>query len=84
MVGSRKWLKSARLSRLTPLRKAAETVEEHLEWIVNASTTGLSNGRAESTNAWVQKLKRQAHGFRNINNFCDAIMFRYGGLDLSV
>lgn len=84
MVGWRKWLKSARLSRLTPLRKAAETVEEHLEWIVNASTTGLSNGRAESTNARIQTLKRQAHGFRNINNFCDAIMFRYGGLDLSV
>ena len=30
MVGWRKWLKSARLIRLTPLRKAAETVEEHL------------------------------------------------------
>ena len=84
MVGWRKWLNSARLSRLTPLRKAAETVEEHLEWIVNASTNGLSNGCAESTNTRVQTLKRRVHGFLNINNLCDAIMFRYGGLDLSV
>ena len=68
MIDWRKWLKSAQLSRLTPLRKAMETVEEHLEWIVNASTTGFSNGRAESTNERIHKLNRQVHGFRNIIN----------------
>ena len=80
----RQWLKSARLSRLEPLRRVADTIEYHLDWIVNANVIGLSNARAESMNAKIQKLKGQAHGYRNIDNFCDATMFRYGGLDMSV
>ena len=79
----KKWLLSARLSRIEPIRKVADTIENHLSGIVNANLTGLSNGHAESMNARIQKVKCRAHGYRNINNFCDAIYFHYGGLDMS-
>ena len=79
----RRWIKSARLSRLAPVKKAANTVENHLPGIVNASVTGLTNAAAESMNAKIQKVKRMANGFRSKENFCNAIYFHYGGLDMS-
>ena len=79
----KQWLLSARLSRIEPIRKVADTIENHLTGIVNANLSGLSNGHAESMNARIQKVKTRAHGFRDIENFCDAIYFHYGGLDMS-
>ena len=77
------WLKSARLSRLTPLKKVADTIERHLPGVINASITDMSNAHAESLNGRVQKLKKRANSYRNIDNFIDAIYFHYGGLDMS-
>ena len=79
----RAWLKSARLSRLTPLKKAADMIENHLPGVINASIADLTNAHAESLNARVQKLKKRANGYRNMNNFIDAIYFHCGGLDMS-
>ena len=77
------WLKSARLSRLTPLKKVADTIERHLPGVINASITDMSNAHAESLNGRVQKLKKRANGYRNMDNFMNAIYFHYGGLDMS-
>ena len=44
------WLKSARLSRLTPLKKVADTIEAHLPGVINTSIADLSNAHAESLN----------------------------------
>lgn len=79
----RRWIRNARLSRLAPVRKAANTVENHLPGIVNASVTKLTNAAAESMNAKIQKVKRMANGYRNKANFCNAIYFHFGKLDMS-
>ena len=57
--------------------------------MINATWTGSSppldkvtNARAESINAGIQKVKYSARGFRNRNRFRNAIYFHLGGLDL--
>ena len=79
----RKWLKSVRLSRLKHQEKVADTIEKHLLGIIDAGMTGLSKGKAESINAKIQHVKRTARGYRNIQNYCDAINFHCVGLDMS-
>lgn len=79
----RAWIKSARLSRLPALKKVANMIENHLPGVVNASVTALSNAHAESMNSRIQKIKKRANGYRNLNNFIAAIYFHYGGLDMS-
>jgi len=44
--------------------------------------TGATNARAEGFNTMIQKLKRDARGFRNRDRFRAAIYFHLGGLDL--
>lgn len=74
-----RWIKSARLSRLAPVKKTANTVECHLPGIVSATVTNLTNAAAESMNAEFQKVKRMANGYRIQENCCNAIYFHYGG-----
>ena len=57
-------------------------VKRHLEGIVTAMVQGVSNARAESINAGIQKLKYVARGIRNRDRFRNAIYFHLGGLDL--
>ena len=42
----------------------------------------VTNARAESINAGIQKVKYSARGFRNRKRFRNAIYFHLGGLDL--
>ena len=71
-----------RESALTPMVKLAETLERHLEGILNAIVLRRTNAMAESTNGRVQMLKKRACGYRNRDRFRDAIYFHFGGLDL--
>ena len=64
--GSRRWLK----------------IKKHLDGIVTAVVTGATNARAEGFNTMIQKIKRDARGFRNRERFRAAIYFHLGGLDL--
>ena len=57
-------------------------IKRHLDGIVTAVVTRVTNARAESINAGVQKLKYSARGFRNRKRFRNAIYFHLGGLDL--
>lgn len=79
----RKWLGWALRSRLEPMRRVARMIREHLEGILNAIVHGVTNAGAESVNAKIQKVKRQACGFRNRERFRYAIYFHCGGLDMS-
>ena len=50
--------------------------------IMNAMMPGIDNGMAGSINSKIQKVKKMACGFRNVERFQNAIMFHFGGLDL--
>ena len=76
------WYGWAIRSRLAPIKKAARTVRYHLEGIITAVVTGATNARAEGFNTMIQKIKRDARGFRNKERFKNAIYFHLGGLDL--
>ena len=57
-------------------------IKKHLDGIVTAVVTGATNARAEGFNTMIQKIKRDARGFRNRDRFRAAIYFHLGGLDL--
>ena len=76
------WYDSAIRCRLEPVKRVARMIKRHLDGIVTAVVTRVTNARAESINAGVQKLKYSARGFRNRKRFRNAIYFHLGGLDL--
>lgn len=76
------WYSWAIRSRLAPVKKVARTIKTHLEGILTAVITGATNARAEGFNTMIQKIKRDARGFRNKERFKAAIYFHLGGLDL--
>jgi len=78
----RGWYSWAIRSRLEPMKRVARMVKKHWNGIINAATTSVTNARAESLNSKIQWVKRQACGFRNRENFRNAIYFHLGGLDL--
>jgi len=78
----RRWLGWAMRARLQPIKQAARTVRDHLWGILNAVVLHVTNAMAESRNAKIQWVKKQACGFRNRDRFRDAIYFHCGGLDL--
>lgn len=80
--GWQRWLGWAVRSRLEPMRKAARMVKEHLWGVINAVVQGVTNATAESLNAKIQRVKKNACGFRNRERFRTAILFHCGGLDL--
>lgn len=80
--GGQAWYRSAIRCRLEPVKRVARMVKRHLEGIVDGGGAGVSNARAESINAGVQRLKNAARGFRNRQRFRNAIYFHLGGLDL--
>lgn len=80
--GWQEWYSWAIRSRLAPIKKVARMIKKHLDGIVTAVVTGATNARAEGFNTMIQKLKRDARGFRNRDRFRAAIYFHLGGLDL--
>jgi len=46
-------------------RRWPKTIKAHLEGILTAVVTGATNAWAEDFNAMIQKVKRDARGFRN-------------------
>ena len=42
----------------------------------------MTNAHAESLNAKIQKVKRMAHSYRNMESFKNAIHFHCGGLSM--
>jgi len=76
------WYRSAIRCRLEPVKKVARMIKRHLDGILTAVVDNVSNARAESINAGIQKVKYCARGFRNRKRFRNAIYFHLGGLDL--
>jgi transposase len=78
----KRWYAWARRSRLEPIVAAAQKLWRNRQYIFNYFTHRITNATAESMNAQIDKIKRVAHGFRNLENFRTAIFFHLGGLDL--
>jgi len=69
-------------TRLEPVKKVGRMVKKHLWGIINAIVLKVTNARLESINARIQRVKKMACGFRNMDRFKTAIYFHLGGLDL--
>ena len=70
-------------SKLAPVIKAGRTIKSYFWGIMNAIRLKANNSMAESMNSGIQRIKRMACGFRNRERFRMAILFHFGGLDLS-
>jgi transposase len=69
-------------SRLEPMIKLCKSIKKHFFGISNSILLGVSNGRAESINAKIQKIKKLSCGFKNVKRFQNSILFHLGGLKL--
>ena len=78
----KKWYWWATHSRLEPMRKVAHTVKNHWQGVVNAIVHNVTNACTEGLNNKIEKIKRDAFGFRNKAKLRIAILFHCGGLDL--
>ena len=77
-----RWFGWAKRSKLTPVKKVADTLKSHLPNLLSYCDHPITNGVAEGLNSLIMTIKRKACGFRNIENFKTAIYFFCGGLQL--
>ena len=76
------WYRWATHSRLKPIIETARMLKSHLHNILTYLVHGITNATSESINAKIQWVKYTARGFRNVDNFKNAISFHCGNLDL--
>jgi transposase len=77
-----RWYGWAIRSRLAPIKRAARMMKKYLYGILKYTNHPFTNARTESMNSRIQLLKHRARGYRNRENFRNAILFHCGGLDL--
>jgi transposase len=77
------WYNWAVRSRLEPMKKVAGMLNRRFENIITYLKHRITNATSESLNAKIQWVKYTARGFRNKQNFINAIYFHCGGLDLA-
>lgn len=64
----KKWYQWARSCRLEPFKRLALTLNKHLQGVLNAFDSRLSNGRVEGINSLIQAAKARARGYRTAYN----------------
>lgn len=77
------WFNWAVRSRLKPMQETARMLKRRFENVVTYLEHRLTNAVSESINSKVQWVKYTARGFRNRQNFINAIYFHCGGLSLA-
>ena len=77
------WYNWAVRSRLQPMKEVAAMLKRRFENIITYLRHQITNAASESLNAKIQWVKYTARGFRNKQNFANAIYFHCGGLDLA-
>lgn len=78
----KRWFWWATHSRLEPVRKAAHTIRNHWQGVLNAIVRRVTNACTEGLNSKIEKIKRDAFGFHSKVHLRTAILFHCGGLDL--
>ena len=76
------WYNWAMRSRLEPVKEKARLLNRRCENIITYLQHRITNAASESLNAKIQWVKYTARGFRNKQNFINAIYFHCGGPDL--
>jgi transposase len=76
------WYNWAVRSRLAPVKEKAAMLKRRFENIITYLRHQITNAASESLNAKIQWVKYTARGFRNKQNFINAIYFHCGRLDL--
>jgi transposase len=77
-----RWSSWASRSRLEPMLKVGRMLRARLDNILTYLKHRITNAASESINSRIQWVKATARGFRNQQNFINAIYFHCGGLDL--
>ena len=77
------WYQWAVRSRLTPIVRVAKMLKRRFPNIITYLQHRITNAASESINARIQWVKYTARGFRNMDNFINAIYFHCGQLDLA-
>jgi len=79
-----RWCARAQRSRLAPFVKAARTMRERRDLILNAVEHGISNGRVEGLNTKVRLLIRRAYGFHSADAALALVILAAGPIDLTL
>ena len=77
------WHSWAVRSRLGPMKEVAGMLKRRFANIITYLKLRITNATSESINAKIQWVKYTARGFRNKQNFINAIYFHCGRLDLT-
>ena len=77
------WYNWAVRSRLEPMKDVARMLKRRFDNVITYLRHHITNATSESINAKIQWVKYTARGFRNKQNFINAIYFHCGGLDLA-
>ncbi len=77
-----RWCNRAQRSRLAPFIKAAKTIRQRRDLILNAIEHGVSNGRVEGLNTKVRLIIRRAYGFHSADAALALVMLAAGPIQL--
>jgi transposase len=77
----RRWITEARGSRLEPLAKFCDMLEDHWLGVIRWHHSRVSNGLLEGLNSLIQAAKRRARGYRSNRNFIAMIYLIVGKLN---
>lgn len=78
----KKWYFWATHSRLEPMKKAAKTIKNHWDGILQWKKSQINNGILEGLNSVVQAAKKKARGYK-FKHFRTIVYLITGGLDFS-
>jgi transposase len=78
------WIEIVQESGIPEMIKAAATIREYIEEILQYFTSKITNGIVEGINTIIQLIKRRAKGYKNINNFITMIYLKCGKLKLDL
>lgn len=79
-----RWCNRAQRSRLAPFVKAAKTMRQRRDMILNAVEHGISNGRVEGLNTKVRLIIRRAYGLHSADAALALVMLGAGPIDLKL
>lgn len=76
------WAEEVSRKAIDACQKVATMFTKHLMGILNYISYPITNARAEQVNSKIQQLKSISKGYRNFDNFRNAILFYFGKLNL--
>ena len=80
----RKWMNSAKRSKLEPFKKFVRMLRSHLDGVLAWTKTRVSNGAVEAMNNKIKSISHRSFGFRTAENFIAAIYHCCARLPLPV